>query len=111
MMLCYGVGNKPKMLLRKDADSKLVYDIVSTEPYVYGLQAGEAVLLHSALIARARGKQYFVLRPNRQKLTNAGVLFLNAGEIDVPTSALFDASTVIAVLSPTMPDPAQAAKK
>ena len=101
------VGAKPRYLLRKDAGDTTPYETVDVAPLA-GLESGEALLLHAALIAKTRGKQGFVLMPIRKVLVWSRILFVNPGEGGTPTDCFLDADQVIADLSPTMPNPALA---
>jgi len=71
-----------------------------------GIAAGEALLMHCALLAKARGKAGFVLDPYRPRLDAAIVRFGNPGDPGMPPSVFIDAATVIAALSAQFPDPA-----
>jgi hypothetical protein len=66
---------------------------------------GEALLMHSALMAQARGVKGFELYSNRQRLDAFLLRFGNPGDPGMPASLTFDAATVIAGLSPAFPDP------
>ncbi|UVO55288.1 hypothetical protein [Sphingomonas sp. SUN039] len=70
-----------------------------------GVAGGEAVLLHSALIARARGKTAFAIVPFRSSLSTARVLFENPGTSKLPSSAYFAADAVVAALGPRFVPP------
>jgi len=70
------------------------------------IPAGQAVLLHCALLAKSRGKTGFMLAPVRKELDFVLVQFGDAGQPGFPAAATFNADTVIADLSPKFP-PAQ----
>jgi hypothetical protein len=70
------------------------------------IAAGEALLLHTALLAQARGDKGFALAMGRQQLGIMLVHIGNPGEPGLPMAASFDAAAVIADLSAEFPDPA-----
>ena len=70
-----------------------------------GVPAGEALLLHAALIAKARGKTGFVIAPVRQRIDVAFVKFANAGDSGFPADLLVDAQAVTDGLAPVIPQP------
>jgi hypothetical protein len=70
-----------------------------------GVAAGEALLLHSALIAKARGKAAFAIVPFRTNLATARVVFENPGSSKLPSSAYFAADAVVAALGPRFVPP------
>jgi hypothetical protein len=69
------------------------------------IAAGDALLMHSALMAEARGAKGFELFPGRKQLAAFFVRFGNPGEPGMPAAATFDAATVVADLSNEFPDP------
>jgi hypothetical protein len=71
-----------------------------------GIPAGYALLLHSALRARAEGKSAFMILPVQTSTTAAMVRFGNPGEENIIEPMSFDAARVIADLTPVMPRPA-----
>jgi hypothetical protein len=74
-------------------------------PHVITIAAGDALLMHSALMAQARGNKGFELFPGRKQLDAFLMRFGNAGDPGMPASATFDAATVIADLSTEFPEP------
>lgn len=70
-----------------------------------GLPTGQALLMHAALLARARGALGFVIHPYRPKLNTAWVMFGAPGDAGMPPSAFIGAHEVIAALSDSFPDP------
>ena len=68
-----------------------------------GPAAGEALLMHAALLARARGEPGFVIFPRRQFANGAWVRFGKSGGPGLPAVAWLDASEVIAALSDRFP--------
>lgn len=72
----------------------------------------ESLLLHAALIARARGVSGFatVSQPQRYT-TELLVRFGNVGEPGFPSGATFAADDVIGALAPYIPDPATRARR
>ena len=73
------------------------------------IATGEALLLHSALLAQMRGAKGFALSMGHQQLSILLLHIGNPGEPGLPAAATFDAATVIADLSPEFPDPANKA--
>ncbi len=71
---------------------------------VTSLGAADALLLHCAVVARARGKSGFVFSWTRN-LNSAIVRFGERGDKGFPPEAFFSAAEVIAALSTEMPDP------
>ncbi len=59
----------------------------------------EAILLHAAVIAKARGVQGFVIVPKRQRLDTIVVRFGNAGDPGFPKTAFLEEGRVIENLS------------
>lgn len=92
-------SDKPKWLLKPDKDP-LPYDFLSTEGRFAGVASGEGLLLHAALIAKARGKTGFIMAPIRSKIYSVGVRFVNQGEEGMPTGTIVDADSVIRELGP-----------
>ena len=70
-----------------------------------GVPSGQALLLHAALIARARGKTGYMLLPARKRIDVAVVKFGNAGDGGFPPDMTLDAAMVIAGISPTIAEP------
>jgi hypothetical protein len=102
------VGEKPRFLVKRKADDTTPGDILSTEPHVIGLVAGEALCLQAALIAKARGAQGYVMSPVRKYVTIAVLRWGNGGEAGMPARLMLDADKVIADLSPHIPQPTPA---
>lgn len=100
------IGNKPRYLMRKLPKDITSFEFISVEPTLWGVSAGEAVLLHAALIANARGYDSFVVPQNRTTISSTPVRFGNAGTEGFPGSAAFNAQKVIDDLSPHIPQPA-----
>lgn len=100
------IGNKPRYLVRKLPKDVTTYEFISVEPTLWGLSAGEAVLLHAALIADARGVEGFVVPQSRTHIASSAVRFGAAGTPGFPGSAMFNAQKVIADLTPRIPVPA-----
>jgi hypothetical protein len=97
----WSATRKPKLLIKGKADDR--FELLSIATRAYGAQAGEALMLHAALIARARGQQGFVMLPLRDRVDMMGVRF--AGQSAVPPGALISADEVIAALSSRIPPP------
>jgi len=99
----WSATKKPKLLLKGKPGDRI--EILSIMTRAYGAQAGEALMLHAALIARTRGKQGFVVVPVRDRVDLMGVRFASASETGVPAGALVSADEVIASLGPRIPQP------
>ncbi len=67
------------------------------------IAAGDALLMHSALMAKARRAKGFELFPARKQLEAFFVRFGNPGEPGMPAAVTFDAATVVAELSNEFP--------
>lgn len=77
--------------------------------FIYGASGpagGEAMLLHAALVAQARGKDGFMFGPTRKRLDSALIIFGDKGDPAIEDGALINAADVINALSPDMPKPA-----
>jgi hypothetical protein len=70
----------------------------------YGVPAGYALLLHSAVMARAEGNTSFMILPAQLNLGSQFVRTGNPGA-EMPAAMTFDAEQVIADLSPLIPRP------
>lgn len=99
------VGVKPKFLRPAEPKQLAGTEVLSTLPNVDGLPAGEAVLLHAALIARSRNQPNIMLKPGRQYVGVVALRFGTAGQPGMPAVLALDAATVIADLSPHIPQP------
>ena len=98
--MVWQIGDAPRFLKRRGCCEE-----IALLPDMAGATAGDALLLHAALIARSRGKRGFALSPWRyaQKST---VRFGNPGEPGFPVQATLVADDVIGTLAPLMPNPA-----
>ena len=74
-------------------------------PHTITIATGEALLMHAALLAEARGVKGFELFPNRQQLDAMLVKFGDPGSPGMPAGTTFDAATVVSDLSGEFPDP------
>lgn len=79
--------------------------ILVASRHLITIAAGEALLLHAAVLAQARGVKGFLLFPSRQQMAAFLVKFGDPGSPGMPAAATFDAATVIADLSGEFPDP------
>ncbi|MGE0666627.1 MAG: hypothetical protein AB7O49_08720 [Sphingomonadales bacterium] len=104
-------GDDPKFLLERQPKEDRIYEVVGMYPRYVGLAAGEALILHCALIARHRGSAGFVLFPSRNRLDIAGVQFIDSADQEFPRSAMFDPETVIGALSQHIPEPERVSRK
>jgi len=100
--------------IRETADSPFLPKKTGKETYAgdfvfmkraNGIATGDALLMHCALLAKARGKTGFVLDGYRPRLDAAIVRFGNPGDPGMPAPVFIDAATVIAALSTEFPDP------
>lgn len=95
---------KSRYVLKRSGKEKHNGEVV----FVYGAMnaaGGEAILLHCALMARARGKSGFVLSPSRKRLDSVLVMFGDAGDPAIVSGVLIDANEVISALAVDMPRP------
>jgi hypothetical protein len=92
-------GGKSKWLLKPGKQPR-DFDVLVAGPEAPGLEAGEGILYHAALMAKARGKQGFVLLPKRSRIDWVGLRFVNPGELGIPAASVVSADEVIAALSP-----------
>ena len=70
-----------------------------------GYGGSYALLMHSALLARARGKQGFIHLPPRKLANGALVMFGDPGDPGVPAALVLNAETVIGALKPDFEEP------
>lgn len=70
-----------------------------------GVPAGYAMLLHLALIAKARGAKAFMMVPPQRYTYSGWVRFGTPGDGKLIAPASFDPDTVIADLAPVIPQP------
>jgi len=106
-------NTKDSPFLLKKNDKVPLAGEVFTAARSNGIATGDALMMHCALMARARGVAGFVLFPGRTRLDTVYVRFGNPGDPGIPQRAILDAATVIAALSEEFPDPSlkQPAKK
>jgi hypothetical protein len=97
-------ADKSRYLLKRTGKEVYQGEVVSMFN-VYGLPAGEALLLQGAAIAQSRGKTGFVLAPGRKMLSLSIMRFGNPGEPGFPAEAVLDAKTVMAAVSAKIPNP------
>ena len=94
-----GSSARPKWLMKPGKEPR-TFDLIAAGVNAQGWEAGEGILYHAALIARARGKQGFVLFPKRTNIDIVGLRFVNAGEFGIPAGSMVMADEVINELSP-----------
>jgi len=97
-------------------------DIISDKPYldtqmwvlstakiqpIWGIVAPDALLLHAALQAKARGFKGFIYSQDPRQLGFAFVLFGNRGDAAMSDQFYLDADAVIAELQQIIPSPAE----
>jgi len=101
--LVWKVDKSPFMLKRGPKDTYVgeIYDAANYAPQV----AGQALLLHVALLAQAQGKAGFVIMPLRERLTVLIARIGDPGDVGLPPAATISAAQVIADLSPSIPEP------
>jgi hypothetical protein len=93
-----GAG-KSKWLLKPGKEPR-DFDILVAGTEASGWEGGEGILYHAALMAKARGKQGFVLLPKRDRMDWVGLRFVDSGELGIPPSSMIVADDVIVALSP-----------
>jgi hypothetical protein len=92
-------STKAKWLLKPGKEPRN-FDVIVAGVEAPGWEAGEGVLYHAALIAKARGREGFVILAKRDRIDWVGVRFVNPGELGIPASSIVMADEVIAALSP-----------
>jgi hypothetical protein len=100
-----GSNPKPRWLLKPDKSDPLPFDIVSIDGRFYGPAVNEPMMLHAALIAKARGKRGFALLPTRKEMGFFGVKFVNPGDEGIDEAMIVNADRLIADLSPHVTPP------
>ena len=98
-------AGKSRYFAKKEND-KLKARLINVVQNGDGIPAGYAVLLHSALQARAEGKSAFMLLPMQKYIYATYVRTGNPGEAGVLGPISFDVERVIADLAPLIPAPA-----
>lgn len=98
-------NKKPRFLIKPDPKNPRKFELLATGYSVPGLPAGEALLLHAALIARQRGVNSFTIGGYRPQIDNFAVLFGNIGQPGFSERLSLDAAKVIAAISPYIPEP------
>jgi hypothetical protein len=96
--------DKSRYLVKRSDKAKYTGELV----YIYGAYGqagGEALLMHCALLAKARGKSGFMVGANRKELDSTLVLFGNPGDPGTVEGMVVDADAVIRALSGEMPEP------
>lgn len=73
----------------------------------YGTPANYALLLHTALVARAQGKNAFLLMPGQQNVAVNLVRLGNHGDATMIAPMTFDVAQVISDLGTAIPQPAR----
>lgn len=99
-------NSKPKMLIKGKPDAR--FDILSSGTRAYGIAAGEALLLHAALIAQSRNRQGFIILPFRESTDLMAVRFLDRAELGAGTALFVPASDVVAAMSDRFTGPVAA---
>jgi hypothetical protein len=89
----WSVDKKPKMLVKGKADARV--DFLSSGLRVTGIPAGEALLLHAALIAQQRQKPGFIVFPLRGGTDMMGVRFVEPSELGAGSAMFVTANEVI----------------
>jgi hypothetical protein len=91
----------------RDENDRLHATSVSVMRDGFGTPASYALLLHTALVARAQGKNAFLVMPGQQNVALNFVRLGNRGDAAMIGPMTFDAARVIADLSPMIPQPAR----
>ncbi len=97
--------DKSKIFLKREAGDTLPDSKIA---FLYGVPADVAfdtMMLHAALDAKAQGKKGFTFTPIIDKYMAGVVRAGNPGEAAMPEALFLDSDTVIAALSPAIPDP------
>jgi hypothetical protein len=76
-----------------------------TAPRTLAVAAGDALLLHAALLAQARGQRSFELVPARADFEAIFVKIGNPGEPGMVAATSLDAATIVSDLSGEFPEP------
>jgi hypothetical protein len=97
---------RSRYFLRED-NAQVKARFISVARDGHGAPAGYALLLHSALTARAEGKTHFMLMPVRNQIQATMVRFGNAGDPGMVGPLTFEAARVVADLGPFIPRPAR----
>jgi|GEM_PF-3119758 hypothetical protein len=92
-------------LRQRNGKEKYEGEVVSIWRRNNGIPVGDAILMHSAFLAKARGATGFLLYPYRERLDTTVVRFGNPGEPGFPPRAVVDADAVITALSEEFPPP------
>ena len=79
--------------------------LIDTERNGTGMPSAYALFLHTALVAKAQGKQGFTLLPSQKYVYSTYVRIGNPGDDGIIAPILFNADKVIADLSPLIPQP------
>src|SRR5204863_2198650 len=87
---------KSRYLVKRNGKEKFEGEMILVYPT--SIAAPEALLLHSALLAKSRGQKGFALAPSLVRLDTAVVRFGAAGDEGLPVEAFQDADAVIAAL-------------
>ncbi|MEA3035957.1 MAG: hypothetical protein QOH04_1722, partial [Sphingomonadales bacterium] len=93
--------------LAKQDEPKLKARLIDVLRNGDGIPAEYAIILHSALVAKAQGKKTFMLMPLQKYIYRTYVRIGDPGEAGVIGPLSYDADRVVADLSPIIPPPAK----
>jgi hypothetical protein len=93
--------------LAKQDEPKLKARLIDVLRNGDGIPAEYAIILHSALVAKAQGKKSFMLMPLQKYIYRTYVRIGDPGEAGVIAPLSYETDRVIADLSPIIPPPAK----
>jgi hypothetical protein len=99
-------GGASKYLAKQD-EPKLKARLIDVLRNGAGIPAEYAIILHSAVVAKAQGKKTFMLMPLQKYIYRTYVRIGDPGESGVIGPLSYDTDRVIADLSPIIPPPAK----
>ena len=100
------IDKQPAFFARKNPKDKFKGEILTGNGYVgNGSAMGEALMMHCAVVAKARGKAGCMLAPYRDKLYSTPVLVGSPGDPGMEPALMMNADAVIAELGMVFPKP------
>lgn len=100
--------DKSRLMLKEPLKQSQHWAIVSPGNGFAGL---DGIVLHAALMAKARAKKGFLMNMHLSRPTFGEVSFVDPGETGVNPELYLDADAVIAALSPLIPSPETLAQR